>query len=67
LPPLNEYDDDRLERITRAVGRIEGKLDSWGDLPKRIEKLESWKSWLSGAWAVVAAICMYLWDTRPKI
>ncbi len=68
MPPYNsdEYNEDRLERIARSIGRIEGKLDQWGDLPARIDKLERWRSWLSGAWAVVAAAFVWLWQTKTK-
>ena len=62
-----DYDDnDRLTHIMQAVGRIEGKLESLTPLPARVEKLERWRSWLSGAWAVVTAAFLYLWKTNSK-
>ena len=64
---MDRHDDRVLAEIAQAVGRIEGQLKQLGELPARVEKLERWRSWLSGAWAVVAAICMYLWESRPKI
>ncbi len=57
-----DYDDkDQLGHIMQALGRIEGKLEG---LPERVAALEKWKNWLGGAWAVIAAGFVYIWQGR---
>ena len=45
--------DNHAEAVER-LGRIETALDGLGKLPERVEKLESHRSWLAGAFAVVS-------------
>jgi hypothetical protein len=50
--------DDELQR---AVGRIEGKLDEVLGLTKRVQSLEQWRAYLTGAWVVVSLFLANLW------
>jgi hypothetical protein len=54
--PTNEHFDE----INRTLGRIEEKVDNLSTLPARVDNLENWRSFLSGAWAVMAAFGVYL-------
>lgn len=40
--------EDTLNELTRAVGRIEGKLDAFLTHETRISNLEKWRSWTAG-------------------
>lgn len=55
---------DTLDELLLAVGRIEGKLEAFSDIPHRVSALENWKSKVIGVCAVVAAVvtagCNYL-------
>ena len=53
--------DANVNRILRALGRIEGELIEIRKLSQRVSRLEQWVSWLKGAWAVVAAACAFLY------
>ena len=49
-----------LHDILLAIGRIEGELVEIRKLSQRVSMLELWQSRLKGAWAVLAAMCVYL-------
>jgi len=51
---------DRIEEIYLIVGRIEGRMDNYGDLPKRVAALEQWQSLLKGGLTVQASGFAYL-------
>jgi len=50
----------RHDEIMRALGRIEGELVEIRKLSERVRRLETWQSWLKGAWAAVVAAYAYL-------
>lgn len=45
--------------IMRALGRIEGKLETLSDIPKRTRALERGQSWFLGAAATVSAVITF--------
>ena len=49
-----------IHDILRSLGRIEGELIEIRKLNQRVRYLETWQWWLKGAWAVLAALCAYL-------
>ena len=49
-----------LNEIVRALGRIEGELIAIRKLSERVTALETWQSWLKGAWAALVAAYLYL-------
>lgn len=42
------------------MGRIEAKVDEVLDMERRVSSLEAWRKYLTGAWAIVAAILAYI-------
>ena len=48
------------DEIMRVLGRIEGELVEIRKLSERVRRLETWQSWLKGAWAAVVAAYAYL-------
>ncbi len=54
--------DDSFNEINRALGRIEGLLESMADIPERVKKLESWRSYLSGAFGILTAIVVGMFE-----
>ena len=72
---MNE--SDALMEVNRALGRLEGKLDSVlsqmtadrsdsDKLRRRVEKLELWRSALAGAWTALVLICGILFKVIAK-
>ena len=51
---------DKIEQIYLIVGRIEGRMDNMGDLPKRVAALEQWQFWLKGGLTTLASGFAYL-------
>ena len=45
----------KLDEILLAIGRIEGRLQAYENLPQRVSKLEACHAWLKGAWAALIA------------
>lgn len=63
---------DTQEQILRALGRIEGAqaasqiqmaehLAEIRKLSERVSKLESWRNYVAGSWAVLMAACAGAW------
>lgn len=48
------------DEIMRSLGRIEGRLGNLEDLPKRVRALESWRSFLTGAWGILTLLAGYV-------
>ena len=48
------------KEILRALGRIEGRLESMQRLPERVSKIEQCQAWLKGGWAFLAAAFAYM-------
>ena len=57
---------DRIEEIYLIVGRIEGRMDNFGDLSKRVAALEQWQSLLkavlTGLATGFACLCRALYN-----
>jgi hypothetical protein len=51
---------DDIQKILRALGRIEGQLVGFNRLAERVRLLEIWQSWLRGAWAVLVGAWVYV-------
>ena len=51
---------DRIEQIYLIVGRIEGRMDNFGDLSKRVAALEQWLFLLKGGLTALATGFAYL-------
>jgi hypothetical protein len=49
-----------LNKVLRALGRIEGEFVEVRKLSERVSRLEAWQSWLKGGWAVLVAGYAYL-------
>ena len=52
---------DQINELTRAVGRIERKLDDIAGLSSRVSSLERWRAFLAGAWLVSSVVMGALW------
>jgi hypothetical protein len=48
--------------IIRAIGRLEGRLIAFENLPQRICNLERNQFWMKSGWT--ALVCMYGWLLR---
>jgi len=68
---------DTQDEILRALGRIEGEqkatretmtqqLGEIRKLSERVSRLENWRSYLTGAWAVLAAAFAYTFANFRK-
>jgi len=53
--------EDEIINIRTTLARIEGRLSVVYTLPERVSMLEQSQAWLKGAWAVLAAVCAYIW------
>ena len=53
--------EDEIINIRTTLARIEGRLSVVYSLPDRVSMLEQSQAWLKGAWAVLAAVCAYIW------
>src|SRR2546425_1264648 len=53
--------EDEIINIRTTLARIEGRLSAVYTLPERVSMLEQSQAWLKGAWAVLAAVCAYIW------
>src|SRR5439155_2591193 len=53
--------EDEIINIRTTLARIEGRLSAVYSLPERVSMLEQSQAWLKGAWAVLAAVCAYIW------
>jgi len=53
--------EDEILNIRTTLARIEGRLSVVYSLPERVSMLEQSQAWLKGAWAVLAAVCAYIW------
>ena len=59
LDVLNEI-HRTLSQIRHELGKIQGELVEIRGLPYRVSMLEQNQAWLKGGWAVLAAVCGYL-------
>jgi hypothetical protein len=54
--------------LYQALGRLEAKVDlllqDRQDLEARVGSLERWRSWLAGAWAILAVGLSWIGLTR---
>ncbi len=59
LDVLNEI-HRTLGQIRHELGQIQGELVEIRGLSYRVSMLEQNQAWLKGGWAVLAAVCGYL-------
>jgi len=49
-----------LGEVRHELGKIQGELIEIRSLSYRVSMVEQWQWWLKGGWAVLAALCGYL-------
>jgi hypothetical protein len=54
--------EEIVNELTRAVGRIEGKLDSLLTHGDRISNLEKWRAWTAGIAVAVSLLLTTAWN-----
>src|SRR5207249_3175220 len=59
-----------LGEVRHELGKIQGELIEIRSLSYRVSMVEQWQWWLKGGWAVLAALCGYLfhgtWSPTPR-
>jgi hypothetical protein len=53
--------EETMNNILMMLGEIRGELVGIRKLTERVSKLETWQSWLNGAWAALVAAYLYLY------
>jgi hypothetical protein len=69
LPPLDHMSERELlllacERINTVGLRLSSHHEKMERHDRRISALETWRTFLAGAWAVISGLGVALWERR---